>query len=84
MHLFFCRRHGKENSNISILYNLHCQWGHPNAQAMAELIRNNGVTGLKDISINDINNVIKFECESCSLGKGHRQPFTEKSKTNTI
>src|SRR5258708_37146294 len=67
-------------SNIKEILLLHERTGHLNAQALAKLISNNAVSGINNINITELNNIIKLQCDYCALSKAHREKFSIKSK----
>ncbi len=68
-------RNGRESNNMGKILALHRKMGHISSQSLADLIRSQSVKNATDISITEINNVIKFECDACFLGKQSKVKF---------
>jgi hypothetical protein len=67
-------------SKVDEIRLLHYRTGHLNAQDLARLSTSKAVVGLGNLSVTDLNNIIKFECEDCAITKAHKVPFSQQSK----
>jgi transposase InsO family protein len=55
----------------------HLRLGHPSSDIVAKVIKNFDLP----LSVNDLNK--EFVCDSCQLGKGKRQPFSNSNRVSS-
>jgi hypothetical protein len=64
---------------LNKIITLHERLGHISPTKLVNLINNKAIDGIDSVNITELNKIVNLECETCSLGKGHRTRFSNKS-----
>jgi hypothetical protein len=78
--LVVLRNPNAHNCQVNEIISLHNRLGHLHSQGLAKLIREKAAEGLPEISVSEVNNIIRMECKHCDLGKSHQSKFSAETK----